>query len=294
MCLIALALHASERFPLVIAGNRDEFLARSTLPLDLWQSSQGTVILGGRDGQAGGSWMGFTPEGRFAMLTNIRNPHASAPAQPISRGTLVVDWLDSALDAQQWSQKLDIAQFNGFNLIAGDWAAGHCAYLSHPLFLEKKQLLAGTESSQSAMNLVVMQIPSQQVHGLSNAALNTPWPKTVRLQTALHQALQLRIPQELTQALLSALADDHRPSDAQLPATGVALELERALSSAFISHPQERPSYGTRTSWIAVLQADGVLTVTEATHTHDGKPPVARQRSTTWRQLMHQGSAKRP
>jgi uncharacterized protein with NRDE domain len=282
MCLIALALHASERFPLVVAGNRDEFLARHTVPLELWHSSKGTTILGGRDGQDGGSWMGFTPQGRFAMLTNVRNPHARSPDQPISRGTLVVDWLDSMQDAHTWAQARDAAHYNGFNLIAGDWAASNYCYLSHPIFLDKKQHLAGTESSLNATKFVVKKIPKQQVHCLSNAALNTPWPKTLKLQTALQQALQLTRPEELTQALLHALADDSSAPDAQLPDTGIALELERALSSAFISHPQVQPRYGTRTSWVAVLQANGTLKVTEATHTHDGQPPTMRQHAIAW------------
>jgi uncharacterized protein with NRDE domain len=282
MCLIALALRASERFPLVIAGNRDEFLARPTLPLDLWHSSQGTSILGGRDLQDGGSWMGFTPEGRFAVLTNVRNPQATAPAHPISRGSLVVNWLDSSLIAEHWAQQHDAAQFNGFNLIAGDWATGETTYLSHPVFLEQKGQVAGIKYTQSAMNLVVSHLPSDQVHGLSNAALNTPWPKTVQLQVALEAALKLRSTEALTSALLHALADPKPAPEHQLPATGLPHDLEKALSSAFVSHPIEQPRYGTRTSWVAVLMASGELTVTEAMHSHDGKPPILRQSSLHW------------
>jgi uncharacterized protein with NRDE domain len=283
MCLIAVALRASERFPLVIAGNRDEFLARPTQPLDRWHSSQGTAILGGRDGQEGGSWMGFTPAGRFALLTNVRNPVARVPQNPISRGRLVVDWLDSALNAQEWAAQHDAAQFNGFNLIAGDWAANTCAHLSHAAFLEQNVQLAGIEYAQSATELVVNQMAAGQVHGLSNAALNTPWPKTLQLQNALREALQLTQADDLTAALLHALADAKPAPDSELPATGVPLELERALSSAFVSHPADQPRYGTRTSWIALLQARGELTITEATHSHTGQPPTLRQRSMHWR-----------
>ncbi len=283
MCLIALALRASEIFPLVIAGNRDEFLARPTLPLDLWRSSQGTTILGGRDGQDGGSWMGFTPEGRFAMLTNVRNPQARAPANPISRGSLVVDWLDSTLAAEDWAQQHHATKFNGFNLIAGDWRAGSCSHLSHPVFLEQKRQVAGTEYTQCAIELIVTQMPTHQVHGLSNAALDTPWPKTLNLQAAVHAALQLPRAEDLTTALLHALSNTKPAPDAQLPFTGVPIELERALSSAFVSHPAHQPRYGTRTSWVAVLQASGELTITEATHSHDGQVPVVRQRSMHWR-----------
>jgi uncharacterized protein with NRDE domain len=291
MCLIAIAFQMNERFPLVIAGNRDEFFTRPTLPLHLWRSAQGTTILGGRDEQDGGTWMGFTPAGRFAMLTNVRNPQFNAPAQPISRGRLVVDWLDSDLDAHAWCQPLDASQFNGFNLIAGDWRLGECAYLSHPSFLTPNRPSAGIKYAQSAMKLVVTYMPVGSVDGLSNAALNTPWPKTDDLKSSLHSALQSASSQSITDALLHALADTRAAPDAELPDTGVPLELERALSSAFVSHPSHQPAYGTRTSWVAVLEgvpkgsSAGLLTLTEATHSHDAadRPaPVVRQHKMPW------------
>jgi uncharacterized protein with NRDE domain len=282
MCLIALALHASKRFPLVMAGNRDEFLARSTLPLDVWRSARGTSIVGGRDGQDGGSWMGFTPEGRFAVLTNVRNPQAKAPVQPISRGSLVVNWLDSQLTAAQWAAQLDATRFNGFNLIVGNWTTQECVYLSYGIFFKPNQPQVSADIALNAMNSIVVNLVPRQVHGLSNATLNTAWPKTVRLQAALTQALELPNVGELTQALLQDLAYRQAAPDAQLPSTGVALELERALSSAFVSHPPEQPHYGTRSSWVAALDARGQLHVSEATHTHDGSSAPLRQQTLLW------------
>ncbi|MFM7332025.1 MAG: NRDE family protein [Brachymonas sp.] len=288
MCLIAIALHASERFPLIIAGNRDEFLARPTLPLDGWNSAQGTAILGGRDAQDGGTWMGFTPAGRFAMLTNVRNPQFKPPAQPISRGRLVVDWLDSTSDVQTWSQALDARQFNGFNLIVGDWQRQAFSYLSHPAFLEPDRPFAGMKYAQSAMKLVVSALPSASIQALSNAALDTPWPKSERLKNSLRQALELPSSQAISDEMLDALSNTQAAPNAELPATGVPLEWERALSSAFVSHPRLQPAYGTRTSWVAVLersastQSSGQLSLTEVTHSHTRDAPLIRQRSLPW------------
>jgi uncharacterized protein with NRDE domain len=282
MCLIALALHSSKRFPLVIAGNRDEFLARPTLPLDVWHSENGTAILGGRDGQDGGSWMGFTPQGRFAVLTNVRNPQAAAPVQPISRGSLVVNWLDSQLTAAQWAEQLDATRFNGFNLIVGNWTTQECVYLSHSIFFKPNQPQALANKALNAMNSIVIDVPTRQVHGLSNAALNTAWPKTVRLQAALTQALELPNVSELTQALLQDLAYSQAAPDEQLPSTGVAIELERALSSAFVSHPIAQPHYGTRSSWVAALDERGQLHVSEMIHSHDGNSAPLRQQTLRW------------
>ncbi len=282
MCLIALALRKSARFPLVFAGNRDEFLARPTLPLDVWRSAQGTAIVGGRDGQDGGSWVGFTPQGRFAVLTNVRNPQSIAPQRPISRGSLVVDWLDSNLTATQWAAQLDATQFNGFNLIVGDWTAQECVYLSHSIFFKPNQPRVLTNHALSAMDSIVFNLAYGQVYGLSNAALNTAWPKTLRLQAAMTQALELPNASELTEALLQDLAQPQAAPDAQLPSTGVSLELERALSSAFVSHPSQQPHYGTRSSWVAALDASGQMHISELTHTHDGQAAQLRQHTMRW------------
>lgn len=289
MCLIAIALGVSERFPLVIAGNRDESLTRPTLPLDWWRSPRGTAILGGRDVEGGGTWMGITPGGRFAMLTNVRNPSASSPAEPKSRGSLVVDWLDSALDAKAWGSRYDARRFNGFNLIAGNWAQQQCDYLSHPLFFKRNEALAGMNTASNAIELVVDTMPVGQVYGLSNAALNTPWPKTLRLKLALQSALHAPDANLLTQALIEALQHAEPAADDVLPHTGVPRDLELALSSAYVSHPPDAPRYGTRTSWVAVLEhnadAPAQLMLTEITHAHRGQSPIAaplRQQSLSW------------
>jgi uncharacterized protein with NRDE domain len=278
MCLIALALGASERYPFVVAANRDEFLERPTAPLAQWRSPQGTPVVSGRDLQGGGTWMGFSPGGRFAMLTNVRQPHIAPPAQPISRGGLALAWLEGDGDVQSFAARIDPHRYQGFNLLVGDARRKHCFYLSNQLFDEEKMPSPPAPADKFAINLIVKQMAWHQVYGLSNAALDTPWPKTVALKNSLVHSMAHDNRDQLVQQSLAALRNRQAAPDTQLPATGVSLELERALSSVFVQHPPEQPRYGTRSSLVAVLdaQATGWLDLTEITHgevlqTHQAK-----------------------
>ena len=277
MCLIALAWGASERFPLVIAANRDEFLARPTAPLASWISPDGAIIVGGRDLQNGGTWMGFSPSGRFAMLTNVRHPKASPPEKPVSRGSLPLAWLESHLPASEWVSTLNGASYQGFNLIVGDWQAKQCHYITNHAqntFLSSNlkpfEQLAGTKYARAATDLIANDMAWGAIYGLSNASLDTAWPKTLQLKSDVRDSLESADADELTQSNLQALTSRDQPTDEQLPATGVPLELERALSSIFVSHPTAAPSYGTRTSLVAVFQPELGLKLTEITHAQRG------------------------
>lgn len=92
------------------------------------------------------------------------------------------------------------------------------------------------------------------IYGVSNADLNSPWPKLLRARHGLEQALLAD-----DESLFALLADAHRPADAELPETGVGLEIERLLSSVFIASP----SYGTRASTLLKVHADGTRQIRE-------------------------------
>ncbi|WP_157266237.1 NRDE family protein [Azohydromonas aeria] len=253
MCLIALARDAHPRFDLVIAANRDEFLDRPAAELHRW--SDGT--LAGRDLRAGGTWMGLTPAGRLAMLTNMRRPGAVRPDAP-SRGEIVPQWLHGGADAAGFCAALTAAGHNPFNLIAADLTSGEFFW---------------TGTDHPAPHAL-----PPGIHGLSNAALDTPWPKTERLKQSLHDALRRHDGADaLIDDLLLALADRTRAPDEHLPSTGVALEVERYLSPVFISEPH----YATRCSTVLVRErAGGRLTVVELTHARE--PFRTRVRLPRW------------
>jgi uncharacterized protein with NRDE domain len=264
MCLIAFAIGASTRWPLVIAANRDEHLDRPTLPLARWRTAAGTEVISGRDLRAGGAWLGLTPGGRLAMLTNVRGALPCAGEK--SRGELVTRWLEGDMDAAQFMAQTDGAAYGAFNLVLGDFQSASWHWLSNR---------DGAAAAWQSRAL------GPGIYGLSNAALDTPWPKTLALKQALQTALAAPGPRALQAGLWSALQDRQRASDEHLPRTGAPLALERALSSVFVDFPEN--VYGTRCSTVLVACAlDGQsgagwdLALQENTHAHraDDTPGV--------------------
>jgi len=231
MCLAALAIDEHRRYPLVIAANRDEFFARPASRLAWWSPAPGGAqILGGRDLDGGGTWLGLTAEGRLALLTNVRDPRRLDPAAP-SRGRIVTEWLMTQEPVDRFWMRTALGGYNGFNLIAADFTLGECFWATntgaHPQRLERG------------------------VYGVSNAVLDTPWPKVVALKSRLREALeQADSADALATSLFDALADRSTARDEQLPDTGVGLERERQLAPAFI----RTSDYGTRCSTVIITE----------------------------------------
>lgn len=230
MCLIALAYEAHPRHRLVVAANRDEFYARPTAPAAWWVDEP--ALLAGRDLREGGTWMGVTRTGRFAAVTNYREaapPRSEAP----SRGALVADFLRGSADARSYAEELSAraGAFNGFNLLVAD-AAG-LFYLSN--------------RTDGVRRL------EPGVYGLSNALLDTPWPKVVRARSAMQAALSSGDGDGWESGLWEMLADRVIAADAHLPETGVGADRERLLSPPFISSDV----YGTRASTVLTIGRGG-------------------------------------
>lgn len=236
MCLAAFALNASGHWPLVLASNRDEFFDRPALALSRWQSDTGSMLISGRDVRAGGTWLGMTAGGRVALLTNVRE--AAAPAAPCTRGELAVRWLESTDDAAAFTRQIDGQVYGGFNLVLGDIARGQWHWLSN---------------RPAGMSTLVPQPLADGIYGLSNASLDTAWPKTLALKNAMANALQAPSLPALESMLFAALGNQQRAAPEQLPATGVSPELEMALSSAHVSIAER--NYGTRCASVLVVQA---------------------------------------
>lgn len=253
MCLAAFALNADPRFPVVIAANRDEFFARPAAPMAWWRVGD-VEVLAGRDLHAGGTWFGLTRSGRLALLTNVREPERQRADAP-SRGALVVDWLTRDEPAEPFAASL-APGYNGFNLISAEPGDGLWHWIS---------------------NRAPAPVPlGPGVHGLSNAALDTPWPKTEGLKTDLTQALATSTCEDdLMAQLFAALARPEMAPDAELPDTGVGLVRERQLSPRFVRIPDpdmpDRARYGTRCSTVLIRRADGGVIVAERTVTAEGR-----------------------
>jgi uncharacterized protein with NRDE domain len=238
MCLILLAWEKHPRWRLIAAANRDELHARPTAPAQWWPGAPN--LLAGRDLQEGGTWLGVTRTGRFAAVTNVREPERYMAGAP-SRGHLVGNFLLSRAPSLGYLAGLmPIAPgFNGFNLLVMDGVT-----------------LAWLSNRAPAMRTL-----PPGVYGVSNHLLDTPWPKVVQGKEDLRGALALDDDGALEARLFESLARRDPAPDEALPATGVGVERERALSSAFI----DTPEYGTRSSTVVLMGRDGEVRFVERT-----------------------------
>ncbi|PKO86610.1 MAG: hypothetical protein CVU18_14125 [Betaproteobacteria bacterium HGW-Betaproteobacteria-12] len=224
MCLIVVGWRVHADYPLVVAANRDEFYARPTADAAPWPDAP--AVFGGLDLEAGGTWLGLRGDGRFAAVTNVREPGMAMGAR--SRGTLTRDFLlghDAAID---YAQGLDGSLYSGFNLLLSD--GDDLIYCSNRDGAPRR-LAPG-------------------IYGLSNHRLDSPWPKLVTARQRFAAALPA-LPDE--SALFALLADDAIVADDSLPQTGVPLEWERLLSAIFV----KSENYGTRASTVAWQGRDG-------------------------------------
>jgi len=226
MCLILFAYRCHPRYELVLAANRDEYYDRATAPLGVWDDAPD--ILAGRDLQEGGTWLGITRGGRFAAITNYRDPTDFKPGAP-SRGKLVSDYLRGGEPAEAYLARLRpfADAYNGFNLLLGE--AGSLHYFSNRSGRPPEALKPG-------------------VYGLSNHLLDTPWPKLARGREALRDLIIAE--GGFTQTDLMRLLGDRAPApESEVPRTGLTLEWEIRLSPTFIAAPE----YGTRSSTVLLV-----------------------------------------
>lgn len=261
MCLVAIALDQSRRFPLVIAANRDEFFQRPAARLAWWSPGAGQPdILGGRDLEAGGTWLGLTAKGRLALITNVRDPVNRDPSAP-SRGSIVTRWLNGDLSADRFWMHTALSGYNGFNLVAADFRRGECFFASsqdsNPMRLERG------------------------LYGLSNASLDTPWPKVSQLKERMRESVDGAESLDMLAVELFDAMNDRTPApDEQLPMTGVPHELERALSPAFIRTADG--AYGTRSTTLVITERVNKRLVThvlERTYSPTGGMALLRRSS---------------
>jgi uncharacterized protein with NRDE domain len=231
MCLLVLAWRVHPRYSLVVAANRDEFHERPAAALARWPAPHD--ILAGRDQRAGGTWLGLDRARRFGVVTNFRDLQTPKPDAP-SRGALIPQYLESTRTPQRFFAALTphAATYSGFNLLLADG----------------ESLWYGCNRAQPFARPL-----DAGVYGLSNEFLDTPWPKLERVRRGFEAWLGKRRGASPVE-LFELLEDRTRVTDdAHLPATGVSREWERVLSAPFVEHPE----YGTRSSTVLLLEADG-------------------------------------
>jgi uncharacterized protein with NRDE domain len=227
MCLIVFAKNVHPKFKLIFAANRDEFYNRPSEQAEFWPEH--ADLLAGKDLQAGGTWLGITKQGRFAAITNYRDLNNLKTHAP-SRGKLTLDFLLSNISPEEYYAELQpkLNDYNGFNLLLG--TIDELFYFSN--------MTDGLQKIESG------------IHGISNAILNTPWPKVEKGKQQLQKLLQ----QDEIHAfeVIDILKNSTPAKDEDLPDTGVGLELERILSPIFIKSEK----YGTRCSSVLMIDID--------------------------------------
>ncbi|MBA3057985.1 MAG: NRDE family protein [Gammaproteobacteria bacterium] len=253
MCLIAWNWQPASHTPLLLIANRDEFYARPTAALHWWNEA---AILAGRDLQAGGTWLGVSRSGRLAALTNYRDPTAMRAEAP-SRGELVSAYLQADTSAMDYLTELAgrAGDYNPFNLLVFDGTS-----------------LLGLESRHA--RIVALQ---PGLGAVSNADFLTPWPKLAQLKDGLQSLLVQEDPTD--EQLLALLHNPCVALDADLPATGLPLAFERALSAAFIA----TPDYGTRACSIVRFETDHITFLEQSFDAHGAKG--CQQLTTAWRRV---------
>jgi uncharacterized protein with NRDE domain len=232
MCLVAIAWQAHPEFPLLISANRDEFFDRPTQNLHQWESG----IYAGKDLRSGGTWMGFHPNGRWALLTNYRD-FSSAIKPTISRGKLVQNWLESQITPKQYLAEIEktLVSYDGFNLLVSDGKS--LWYLSN--------YGKGIEEITPG------------IHGISNGLLNDPWPKTELAKGQMEKILE-EIPTE--NKLLDILKSTETYSLMDLPKTGTSPEMEIGLSAQLI---RLNDTYGTVSATAVIQNLSGLVRIQE-------------------------------
>lgn len=214
MCLVAFSWKTHPEFPLLISANRDEFFDRPTAPLHVWENG----IYAGKDLRGGGTWMGFHPDGRWALLTNFRD-FAHLRSVGITRGRLVLDFLENTFSPENYLDRIVSAKelYEGFNLLVSDG----------------EKLLYYSNYGADPIEI------RPGIHGISNAHINAPWPKT---ELAKKQLADLQANNPDSDNLLSILKSTDTYPLRKLPKTGVSTEMETQLSAQLI---RMTPNYGT-------------------------------------------------
>lgn len=234
MCIVALAWRVLDETPLCLISNRDEFYQRPTQALHEWENSP---IIAGQDLQSGGTWMGITVSGRWAVITNFRDGN-DKNNYPTSRGHIIQHFLESELTPIRFAQELEKCQcdYAGFNLLVGD--REQAVYMSNRG--EAPQVLA------------------HGVYVVSNGLLTEHWEKTRHLRKRFTQEFlpMLQYPDmpesDLYYTVWDILEDERKIIPELLPKTGISHEMEQLLSSTFI----QSPVYGTRCSNYLRMKTD--------------------------------------
>lgn len=242
MCLINFAYKAHPNYKFVVAANRDEFFARKTKNAHFWPEYP--FMLGGKDLEQGGMWLGITKTGRFGALTNYREKEDTNKTYR-TRGELVKNFLISDMAPDQYLLAIDDRkdEYPGFNLIVG--------HVDDLYFYSNRA--NGIKKLEKG------------IYSLCNGEFDCNWQKVERGKQYMKEAFMINGEKEMENFLFQSLIDEQKAPDDKLPNTGFSKDLERFLSSIFINGDD----YGTRSSTVLLVDKNNKVTFTEKTYKPD-------------------------
>lgn len=231
MCLIAFAWRAHPEYELIVAANRDEFHARPTQAAGWWPDKP--QVLGGRDLQAGGTWLATTSSGRFAMVTNYRE-QSFTRGEHKSRGELVAEFVTGSQSPEAYARAVDGDDYAGFNLIAAD-----------------RETMAYASNRGDSRTPV-----APGIYGLSNASLDTPWSKVLRSKARLAELIET---ENVDEDSLLQLLHDRGTATEDVNSEHLPVDQARAITAPFIV----TETYGTRCSTVLIRRSSGQTDLVE-------------------------------
>lgn len=239
MCLILFGYKAHPNYKLILLANRDEFKARPTAKADYWKDHP--QILAGRDLERMGTWLGISKKGHFSAITNYREAHENLLSDAPSRGDLTTNFIKEEKSPKTYLSELhaDKRVFNGYNLLIGD---------VHNLY--------HYSNKEGKINHL-----DAGIYGLSNALLDTPWPK-VELGKSLLTKLVANQDEINLDHAFKILQNVERPREEDLPDTGIGHDWEKVLSSMFI----DTEAYGTYCSTVLLWDYKNQIDFIEKVH----------------------------
>ena len=234
MCLIVLGWDIHPKYQLILAANRDEFYARPTQKAHQWPKGE---FFAGKDLQAGGTWLGVSNQ-KIAAITNYRDPENMKENAP-SRGEIPISFLKEALSGNKFMNNLKkvASDYNGFNFLTFDQTG-----------------LLHLNNQEKVVNRL-----SSGIHTLSNATIDSPWPKAIKAKGKLKQLLS----KDFDHQMLIEMMNDTGTADYEdLPHTGIPQEWEKALSAMCI----RTENYGTCCTSVITIDRAGNCSFTEKTY----------------------------
>ncbi|KAL9225707.1 hypothetical protein vseg_001600 [Gypsophila vaccaria] len=240
MCIAAFAWQIHPLQPFLLLLNRDEYHDRATKPLGWWEGGE---ILGGRDEVGGGTWLACSRKGKIAFVTNVLELHTLPQAK--SRGDLPVRFLKSTKNPREFAEMLldEEQEYNGFNLILADLPTKTMVYVTN---------------RPKGDTVIKIQDVEPGLHVLSNANLDSPWPKVERLRVKftkiLHRFGEGEIP--LADVINRLMRDRKKADKSKLPRI-CPVEWEFGLSPIFVKVDTPLGYYGTRSTAAITVSTNG-------------------------------------